>query len=69
MGLLVLCYEIVPKKETISYTFINLVENIQKCNIGKCYDLANWLSHYLYFFSFLFFSYLQLQDGVRESIM
>ena len=23
----------------------------------KCYDLANWLSHCLYFFSFLFFSY------------
>jgi len=33
-----------------------------------CHDLANWLSHYLYFFSFLFFSYLQLQDGVQESI-
>jgi len=33
-----------------------------------CHDLANWLSHYLYFFSFLFFSYLWLQDGARESI-
>jgi len=33
-----------------------------------CHDLANWLSHYLYFFSFLFFSYLRLQDGARESI-
>jgi len=33
-----------------------------------CHDLANWLSHYLYFFSFLFFSYLQLQDGAWESI-
>ena len=33
-----------------------------------CHDLANWLSHYLYFFSFLFFSYLQLQDGAQESI-
>jgi len=29
----------------------------------RCYDLANWLSHYLYFFS-----YLQLQDGAWESI-
>jgi len=36
--------------------------------IKDCHDLANWLSHYLYFFSFLFFSYLQLQDGVQESI-
>ena len=33
-----------------------------------CHDLANWLSHYLYFFSFLFFSYLRLQDRARESI-
>ena len=24
----------------------------------RYHDLANWLSHYLYFFSFLFFSYL-----------
>jgi len=24
------CYEIVPKKETISCTFVNLVENMQK---------------------------------------
>jgi len=23
--------------------------------IALCYDLAKWLSHYLYFFSFLFF--------------
>jgi len=23
----------------------------------ECHDLANWLSHYLYFFSFPFFSY------------
>jgi len=33
-----------------------------------CHDLAKWLSYYLYFFSFLFFSYLQLQDGAWESI-
>jgi len=33
-----------------------------------CHDLVNWLSHYLYFFSFLFFSYLRLQDGAWESI-
>jgi len=37
----------------------------------KCYDLAKWLSHYLYFFSFLFlFFYLGLttQKEVQESI-
>ena len=25
---------------------------------GLCHDLAKWLSHYLYFFSFLFFSFI-----------
>jgi len=29
------CYETVPKEETISYTFINLMGNIQKYNAGK----------------------------------
>ena len=29
------CYETVPKEETISYTFINLMGNIQEYNIGK----------------------------------
>jgi len=24
---------------------------------GSCHDLANWLSHYLYFFSFLIYNY------------
>ena len=33
------------------------------------HDLANQLSHYLYFFSFLFLLDLQLQDGAQESIM
>ena len=37
---------------------------------SRCHDLAKQLSHYLYFFSFSFlFSDLQLQSGVRESIM
>ena len=37
---------------------------------GICHDLAKWLSHYLYFFSFLFF-YLGLttQREVWESVM
>jgi len=30
-----LCYEITPKKETISHTFINLIENIKEYNIEK----------------------------------
>ena len=30
-----LCYEITPKKETISYIFINLMENTQEYNMGK----------------------------------
>ena len=30
-----LCYKITPKKETISHTFINLMENIQEYNVGK----------------------------------
>jgi len=37
-----------------------------------CYDLAKWLSYYLYFFSFLFlFFYLGLttQKEVQESVM
>ena len=29
------CYEITPKKETISYMFINLIRNIQEYNAGK----------------------------------
>ena len=37
-----------------------------------CYDLAKWLSHYLYFFPFLFLfsSYLDLlhKEGVWESV-
>ena len=33
-----------------------------------CYDLAKRLSHYLYFFSFLFLLDLQLQDGAQKSI-
>jgi len=35
-----------------------------------CHDLAKWLSHYLYFFSFLFF-YLGFttQKKVQESVM
>jgi len=38
--------------------------------VGYCHDLAKQLSHYLYFFSFLFF-YLGLttQKRVQESIM
>jgi len=37
--------------------------------ISTCYDLAKWLSHYLYFFSFSFlFLDLQLQGGAQESI-
>jgi len=27
-----ICYETVPKKETIFYIFLNLVDNIQKYN-------------------------------------
>jgi len=44
------------------------------CTKILCYDLAKWLSHYLYFFSFLFLflfsSYLDLlhKKGVWESI-
>ena len=37
----------------------------------QCHNLAKWLSHYLYFFSFLFlFFYLGLtiQKGVWESV-
>ena len=30
-----LCYEMTPKKETISYIFINLMENTQEYNMGK----------------------------------
>jgi len=29
------CYEIVPKEETISHIFINLMGNIQEYNAGK----------------------------------
>ena len=29
-----------------------------RMSLEQCYNLANWLSHYLYFFSFLFFSFL-----------
>ena len=36
---------------------------------SSCHDLAKRLSHYLYFFSFLFSLDLQLQDGAQESIM
>jgi len=36
------------------------VRNVDSTNNSRCHDLANWLSHYLYFFFFLFFSYLQL---------
>jgi len=32
---LLTCYEMVPKKETISCTFINLVGNIQEYNMEK----------------------------------
>jgi len=30
-----LCYEMTPKKKTISHTFINLIENIKEYNAGK----------------------------------
>jgi len=30
-----LCYEMTPKKKTISHTFVNLIENIQKHNAEK----------------------------------
>jgi len=36
---------------------VKAMEEIKQVEV-KCHDLANWLSHYLYFFSFLFFSYL-----------
>ena len=51
--------------------YLGLWDNVssrEPCQLSPCHDLANWLSHYLYFFSFLFFSYLQLQDGAWESI-
>ena len=44
-----------------SYIIFNVM------NWQNCHDLANWLSHYLYFFSFLFFSYLQLQECGKVS--
>ena len=39
-------------------------------NNVHCHDLAKRLSHYLYFFSFLFLFFLdlQLRSGVREGI-
>jgi len=35
---------------------------------GRCHDLANRLSHYLYFFSFLFFSFLIRLTTTRWSM-
>jgi len=33
-----------------------------------CYDLAKWLSYYLYFFSFLFLLDLLYKEEVQESV-
>jgi len=35
----------------------------------QCHDLAKWLSHYLYFFSFLFLLDLLHKEGVWESVI
>ena len=50
---------------------IHKQQNRDSKSSPNCHDLAKWLSHYLYFFSFLFlFFYLGLttQREVRESI-
>ena len=53
---------ILPKKESYLLQRANHITDIAlKEFIGAkerhCYDLANWLSHYLYFFSFLIYNY------------
>jgi len=37
--------------------------------INYCYDLAKWLSHYLYLLYFTFFFGLTTQEEVQESVM
>jgi len=58
-----------PDRVPIGFTTLYIQLLCGYAPLSPCHDLANWLSHYLYFFSFFFFSYLQLQDGARESIM
>jgi len=36
--------------------------------LAKCHDLAKWLSHYLYFFFFLFLLDLLHKEGVQKSV-
>jgi len=54
--------------QTPIYVQIYILDIAEQLNVRRAnnnnldpvvyHDLANWLSHYLYFFSFLFFSYL-----------
>ena len=54
--------------QTPIYAQIYILDIAEQLNVRRAnnnnldpvvyHDLANWLSHYLYFFSFLFFSYL-----------
>jgi len=60
----------VVKGQEVELRSWSLYNESLECDVeDKCYDLANWLSHYLYFFSFLFSLDLQLQDRAQKSIM
>jgi len=46
------------EQSSIKYLGVIILKNKVQIDEEKCHDLAKWLSHYLYFFSFLFFSFL-----------
>jgi len=45
------------EQSSIKYLGVIILKNKVQMDEEKCYDLANWLSHYLYLFSFLIYNY------------